>query len=341
MPTGMIYGPIYLEHDTGNHVENAGRLKSIVSLLEESGLKQELRLIEPHATKPEDVETVHKHEHILHVQRLAQQGGVWADLDTFISPASYQVALYAAGGAMQAVELVVSGELDNAFALVRPPGHHATRSRAMGFCLFNNVAVAAKHALNACKLNRVLIADFDVHHGNGTQEAFSNDSQVLYFSAHQYPYYPGTGSVDETGTSGNIINVPLPAGCGDAEYIKVFQEILVPAAKRFLPQLVLVSAGYDSHWIDSLSSMQVSVSGFAEMVTILKELASDLCQGRLVLALEGGYHHEALALSVKASFEVLLGKAVAPDRLGKAPARGVNPDIDALLKAVRQVHALA
>lgn len=343
MRTGMVYGPIYLEHDTGSHVENAGRLRSIVSLLEKSGLKEELALIEPQAAPLEKLETIHSREHIANIQRLAQEDAKWITLDTVISPASYDVARHAAGGVIQAVDLVMRGDMDNVFALVRPPGHHATRWQAMGFCLFNNIAIAAKHALSEYKLDRILIADFDVHHGNGTQEAFYDDPRVLYFSTHEYPFYPGTGDVDEIGSGagkGTTVNVPFPGACSDNEYLRAFAEVLVPATKRFKPQLMLVSAGYDTHWIDNMSLMQVSVSGFAQMVGIIKALAEELCQGRLVCALEGGYHHQALALSVKATFEVLLGKMPSEDPLGKAPQSGRAPNIDALLKTIKEIHSL-
>jgi acetoin utilization deacetylase AcuC-like enzyme len=251
--------------------------------------------------------------------------------------------LYAAGGLLQATEAVVSHKLDSAFALVRPPGHHATRTDAMGFCLFNNIAIAARHAEKKIHLSRVLIADFDVHHGNGTQEIFYDDPGVFYFSVHQYPLYPGTGRIAETGTGdgqGTTANVPLPPGCGDEPYLQVFQQILVPLAHRFRPELILVSAGYDAHWADSISYMQMTVSGFAQMVSLLKQLARDLCQGRLVLTLEGGYHLTALSHSVKATFEVLLGKTEFDDPLGKPASASRVPEIDVIVQEVRKVHNL-
>jgi len=213
----------------------------------------------------------------------------------------------------------------------------------MGFCLFNNVAIAAKYALAKYKLERALIIDFDVHHGNGTQEAFYDDPQVLYISTHEYPFYPGTGSVEETGRGegkGATVNIPLGAGCGDAEYLPVFEKIIVPAARCFEPQLIFVSAGYDSHWADSIALMEVSTTGFAQMVRIIKQLADELCSGRLVLTLEGGYHLSALATSVKATFDVLLGNTNIEDPLGQPPhARGA-PNIDNLVESVKKVHRL-
>jgi len=343
MQVGLVYDPIYLEHDTGQHVENARRLTETVTLLEKSGIKSPLVPLHLQPASVEQLSLIHSADHIARMENAAHAGGGWLDADTVISPASYKVALYAAGGVITATEAVLTGEVESAFALVRPPGHHATRWRAMGFCLFNNVAIAAQQAISRYHLDRILIVDFDVHHGNGTQEAFYSDPKVLYFSTHQYPFYPGTGSIEEVGAGegkGTTVNVPLPAWCGDTEYLAVFQQILTPVACRFQPQLILVSAGYDSHWADQISLMQVSVSGFAQMVRILKDLASELCQGRLVFTLEGGYHLTALAYSIKATLEVLWGKTEIDDPLGKPSYTRGAPNIEALLQRVKRIHNL-
>ena len=266
MKVGLAYDPIYLEHNTGNHVENPQRLVAIMSHLEKTGIKERLTLLSPRPATIAELETVHSRAYISHIQSTAERGGGWLDPDMVMCPQSYEVALYAAGGVLTAVEAVMKGKVDSAFALVRPPGHHATRNRAMGFCIFNNVAVAAKFALANFNLNRVLIADFDVHHGNGTQEAFYADPDVLYFSSHKYPFYPGTGSVNETGTGdgkGFTVNFPMAAGWNDEEYLSAFSGVLVPAARRFEPQLILVSAGFDPHWADSIAMMQATITGFA------------------------------------------------------------------------------
>ncbi|MFC1916505.1 histone deacetylase, partial [Chloroflexota bacterium] len=284
---------------------------------------------------------VHHEHYINYIREAAQKGDVWLDADTVMSPGSYDAALYAAGGAIKATEAIINGEVNSAFALVRPPGHHATSRQAMGFCLFNNIAIAAKYALTRCEC--ILIIDFDVHHGNGTQEAFYTDPQVVYISIHQYPHYPGTGSTEETGrgaAKGTTVNIPLPGGSGDTEYRQVFEQIVVPVARRFRPQLILVSAGYDAHWADQLAMMQVSTSGFAQMVKIIKALADELCGGRLVFTLEGGYDLTALAASVKATFEVLLGKTSIEDTLGPAQNRWATPDITALIKTIKEKHDL-
>jgi len=343
MKAGLVYDPIYLEHDTGDHVENSRRLVDAMSYLKEAGIKEKLTCLPPRPASLEEMEMIHAPEYISYVKSKAEKGGGWLDPDTVMSPKSYEAALYAAGGLMVAVEAVMKGEVDNAFALVRPPGHHAIRDRAMGFCIFNNIAIAAKFALSKFSLNRVLIADFDVHHGNGTQDAFYVDPKVLYFSTHQYPFYPGTGWMDETGMGegeGTTVNFPMSAGWGDEEYLRAFNEVLVPVARRFQPQLILVSAGFDAHWADQLAMMQVSVTGFAQMVMILKELAAELCQGRLVFTLEGGYNLRVVASSIKAVFDVLLGNSEIDDPLGKASMAGKLEGFDEHIEEIKRIHHL-
>ena len=238
---------------------------------------------------------------------------------------------------------MLSGELDNAFALVRPPGHHALRGRGMGFCLFNNVAIAARYALAEHALDRVLVVDFDVHHGNGTQDEFESDPGVMYISTHQYPHYPGTGYWNETGRgegTGSIINVPLGGGVGDEGFARIFEEIVGPAAWRFQPELILVSAGYDAHWDDPLAYMQLSIGGYTAIAQALKDLAEELCDGRLVFTLEGGYHLQALAYSVLNTLGVLLeGESwQLVDPLGPSPNR--EQPVEDIIARVRQVHSL-
>ncbi|MBA7656037.1 Histone deacetylase-like amidohydrolase [subsurface metagenome] len=343
MEVGYVYDPIYLKHDTGPHVENAGRLEASIAHLEQTGLKQQLTPIKPRAASIEELSLVHDKRYIAHIQSVAQEGGGWLEPDTVMSSRSYEAALYAAGGAITATEAVMNGEVGSAFALVRPPGHHATAQQAMGFCLFNNIAIAAKHAIAKYKLERVGIIDFDVHHGNGTQGTFYDNPQVLYISTHQYPFYPGTGWLDETGSgaaTGTTINIPLPAGCGDAEYLQSFSQIIVPATKRFNPRLILVSAGYDAHGADGLASMQVSVTGFAQIVRIIKGLADELCDGHLVLSLEGGYNLSALAASIKATFDILRGSNEIEGPLGQSPYQFEAPDIAPLIKSIKEIHNL-
>jgi len=343
MKVGLVYDPIYLEHDTGAHVENSQRLVAIMEHLEQTGTKKKLALFSPRPATVAEIETVHSPEYISRIKSEAEGGGGWLDLDTVMCPRSYEVALYAAGGVLTAVEKVMKGKAESVFALVRPPGHHATRSRAMGFCLFNNVAVAAQFARANFNIERVLIADFDVHHGNATQEAFYADPGVLYFSTHEYPFYPGSGWIDETGEGkgkGYTVNFPMSAGWGDEEYLRAFNEVLVPVARRFQPQLILVSVGFDPHWADDIAMMQVSISGFAGMTRILKELALELCQGRLVLTLEGGYNLQVDALGARAIFDVLLGSPEVADPLGKAPVMRKIIGFEEHLKRIKQTHHL-
>lgn len=344
MKVGLIYDPIYLKHDTGAHVENSSRLVETVSLLEKSKLMGKLTAIAPRAATLDEISLAHSQSHISRVQTYSKKGGGWLDGDTYASPASYDVALQAVGGVLNGLDAVIAGKVNHAFALVRPPGHHATPEDAMGFCLFNNIAIAAEYAKRKYKLERILTADFDVHHGNGTQEIFYADPKVFYFSSHQYPWYPGTGSIYEDGTGegkGFTVNVPLPAYCGDKEHLRVYKEILVPVAKRFKPQLMLVSAGYDPHWADQLSLMQLTCSGFASIVKTIKDLADELCQGRLLLSLEGGYNLEALSYSIKVTLEVLLGATISPDPLGKPQGAMVSPNIDPILEEVVSRHKLS
>jgi len=343
MRVGLIYDPVYLEHDTGTHVENSQRLIATIAHLEETHLTDKLNLITPRAATLDELTAVHAPEYISKIKNQSERGGGWLDPDTVTSPGSYNAALFAAGGAITAVDAVMNRDVGSCFALVRPPGHHATCWQAMGFCLFNNIAIAAKYALANFDIKRILIVDFDVHHGNGTQDTFYADRNVLYFSTHEYPFYPGTGSMDETGARGGegfTVNVPLLAGWGDDEYQKVFEDILAPLSKRFEPQLIMVSAGYDAHWADSLASMQLSVSGFARLVEIIKTLADMLCQGKMVYVLEGGYNLEALSLSVAATLDVLRGEKQISDPLGRQYTKSGHVSFDNFVRMVKEIHQI-
>jgi acetoin utilization deacetylase AcuC-like enzyme len=344
MATGYVYDPIYLKHDLRGHPENQQRLRTTLQVLEENGMMERLTLLPALPISPQRLQRVHTPDYVHHVERVAQQGGGHLDMDTYVRPASYDAALAAAGGLVEATRAVLDGEVSNAFALVRPPGHHALRSRGMGFCLFNNVAIAARYALAERGLDRVLIMDFDVHHGNGTQDEFEADPAVMYVSTHQYPHYPGTGHWRETGRgdgAGSIVNVPLAGSVGDKGFARIFREVVGPVAWRFQPQLILVSAGYDAHWDDPLATMHLSVGGYASIAQALKDLAEELCGGRLVWTLEGGYHLEALAYSVLNTLAVLLDDDdwQFVDPLGPSPFS--ERPVDSIIAQVKDVHGLA
>lgn len=341
METAYVYHPVYLEHNQPSHPENARRLERILDVMDQRGVLDRLRPLEPRPATEVELLRVHEDQHIERVRQAARQGGGYLDPDTYVSPRSFEAALMAAGGVTRAVEGVLDGEVDNAFALVRPPGHHATTRRAMGFCLFSNVAVAAKAALAREEIHRILIADFDVHHGNGTASIFASQADVFYLSTHQYPYYPGTGARDEMGQgdgAGTMLNVPLPTNVGDNGYVKVFDELAWPLARRFSPDLVLVSAGFDGHWNDPLAHMALSLTGYARLARELVQIADQLCGGRLVFALEGGYQLDALAYGVLNAFYALLKEDTVVDPMGPSP----RPEraIDTLINDLKDLHRL-
>lgn len=341
MRTGYVFDETYLLHEERGHPESPDRLRAILHLLEETQTLDELELISPSPIDRELLEQVHSPDHVDLVQRVSLSGRGRLDPDTYLNSASWDAACLAAGGVVLLTRAILKGRLDNGFALVRPPGHHAERSRGMGFCLFNNVAVAAHAALDA-GLDRVLVVDFDVHHGNGTQDIFCDTSRVLYFSTHQYPFYPGTGAAQETGVGDGesyTVNVPLPAGIGNAGYLRVVKDILVPVARRYGPDVILVSAGFDAHWADPLAGMQVSIEGYSQMTRILHNLADELCGGRLVFTLEGGYNQDALAHAVHACLQILRGSVEVNDPLGPSPRRlrGLPED---LIPRLKQIHQL-
>jgi acetoin utilization deacetylase AcuC-like enzyme len=339
---GFVYDPIFLEHDMGAHPENASRMTATMALLEENGLLAKLTRIPARAASAEELALVHDTGYVAAVRRAGEQGGGWVDPDTLITPRTYDVAAHVVGGTLNAVDAVIRGDLASAYCLVRPPGHHATPVQAMGFCLFNHVAIAAAHARAKHGLERVAIVDFDVHHGNGTQDAFWDDGGVLYGSTHEYPFYPGTGAATETGAgdgAGCTINIPMPHGSGDAEHLRAFDEIVAPALYRYQPQMILVSAGFDAHYADEIAMQQLSVDGYGALTSIVKRAADELCGGRIVMAQEGGYHLVALPWCVRRSIELLRGDAPTPDPLGPIEARE-PAGFDGMLERVKQIHGL-
>ena len=340
MSVGYVYHPIFLEHDTGAHPENSSRLLAIMDNLSEVGLLEDLTPIEPERATLEDVARVHSPALFEQIRQLAQRGGGNLDSDTVVTARSFEAALYAAGGTISATQAVLDREVESAYALVRPPGHHATRTRAMGFCLFNNVALGAAWAFGSGRVSRIAIVDFDVHHGNGTAEVFDGDPRVLYVSLHQYPLYPGSGHWREKGCGdglGTCLNIPLPPGTGDIGYGQAFQRLVEPAVRRFAPELILVSAGYDGHWADPLSRMLLSTSGYRRMADSLVGLARGLCDGRLVMALEGGYDLAALSHGTATTLAAMLGQPY-EDRLGPSP--WPERPIGRLLQTIAHWHGI-
>jgi len=302
-----------LGHDTGSHPEGPGRIPAIEEELERRGWLGYRQVEAPEAERSALL-AVHPESHVEAVREMSERGGGAFDADTLASPGSYSAALRGAGGACRLVEGLVSGEAAVGFAGLRPPGHHAEAARAMGFCLFNNVAIAARYALERLGLDRVLILDWDVHHGNGTNDIFHRSAEVLFASIHQSPLYPGTGPLADAGAGegeGYSINVPVPPGSGAATWLPLIEHVIVPAAREFSPQLILVSAGFDAHRDDPLASCLLDTSDFAVMASHVRALARELGVP-LGAVLEGGYDLAALAASVAATLEVLAGHDAAP-----------------------------
>jgi acetoin utilization deacetylase AcuC-like enzyme len=344
MSVAIVTSPEYLKHDFADHPENAQRLRAIETALDSPalGLREFLVPLAPQPASPDQLAAVHDPGYILGLRRaMARAPGYVDSAPTYIVPESFEVACLSAGGALRAVEAVLAGEAQAAFALVRPPGHHAEPAQPMGFCLFNNVAVAARHALRQPGIERVLIVDFDVHHGNGTQDMFYTDPAVLFISSHQEGIYPGTGALYETGAGlgqGFNINLPLPDGAGDQAFERLTAEVIAPAAQRFKPNLVLVSAGFDAHWLDPLAGLQLTLKGYARMTRSLMQIAQDACAGRLALTLEGGYHLAALTGGVVTVLRTLLGEIDIPDSLSRAPRP--EPDVRDIISKARAIHGL-
>src|SRR6266850_925876 len=309
MSVQLIYDPAYLTHNTGNHPENARRLEAILRVLgTDEALSRKIGRLKPKPAANEDIVRCHSEELIRGIENMAKQGVDHIDVDTRISPESFEVARLAAGAAIAAVDTVMKEEGGRAFGLIRPPGHHATISKAMGFCLFNNAAIGARYAQAKYGVERVLIIDWDVHHGNGTQEIFWSDPTVFYFSTHQYPFYPGTGAAGERGDGrgeGFTLNVPLRAGTSGGDHREAFSEALKTIGSRFQPDLVIISAGFDSRRGDLLGGLMLEDSDFSEMTKEVLRLAEKHGSGRVIGLLEGGYNLDLLGGSVRSHIAAL------------------------------------
>ncbi len=356
MTTALIYDPIFLEHLTpADHPEQPERLRRVMETLRALNWMEREGLVHlsPRAASEEELALIHTPDYIQRVKHAAERTARLEDesgrktrffaTDTYVSAQSYEAAIHAAGAPLTAIDALMQGSVDNAYCLVRPPGHHALADSAMGFCLFNNVAVAARYALEKHGLERVMIIDYDVHHGNGTQDAFYEDPRVLYFSTHQAPFYPGTGLSGELGTGpglGTTVNVPLPATTDYGTYEAVFRQVMAPLADRFNPQLILVSAGFDAHWTDPLGGMYLSTPAFFQLNKIILDLADLLCAGRLIMVQEGGYNMDAMAACASTCLNQLLGDDAAVDSLGPAPEKEFTLNLDVLIGELRRIHNL-
>ena len=335
--TAVVVDKEYLKHQPGDtHPERPERVKVLLDLAAELD-RGKFYLLAPTPAKRADIEAIHGKDYVRLIEATAAHDVYALDGDTITCRDSFNVSVLAVGGLLHLIDAIAAKEIQNGFALVRPPGHHALRNRAMGFCLFNTIAIAAEYVKRAHGAKKVMIMDWDVHHGNGTQDAFYDDPSVLFISTHQYPFYPGSGAVNEVGVGageGFTLNIPLPAGCADAEYLQVFQEIIVPAAERFQPDWILVSAGFDPHRRDPLAGMGVTEAGFAAMARQLLALADKFTGARIAFLLEGGYDLAGLKNSVAAVLNVMQQTTERTDGILNI----TNSRIAPLIRRIQQVH---
>ncbi len=321
--TALYYDPIFLEHDTGyGHPERSDRLRAIISELQATGLYEQLELRSPREATIDEIALVHPSGYIEGVKRVSDSGGGYLDMDTVISLRTFDAALKAAGANLEAVESIMAGEIDNAFCLVRPPGHHALPAKGMGFCIFDNLAIAARYAMRNLEIDRILVVDWDAHHGNGIQDTFYDDDRLLYVSLHQYPHYPGSGGSSEIGSGkgeGFNVNFPFPAGTGEQVYFAAFERLIVPIARSFGPQLIMIACGLDGHYGDPLCSLRLNAVSFGRMASLLVDLAAELCEGRIMASIEGGYGLKGISNSMVNIMAALSGLDILADDSVGAP----------------------
>jgi len=341
--TAYLTHESFTKHDFPGHPEHAGRIQALWQQISTAGLADQLLHVAPTPVTDAQIFSVHSRAHLERLVAVSQGDRLTRlDAETYALPVSLEVARLAAGAAIGAVDAVLSGRADNALAVVRPPGHHATPDRQMGFCLLNNIAIAARHAQSEHGINKVLILDYDVHHGNGTQDIFYADPNVMFISIHQSPHYPGTGAMRETGADagrGYTLNVPLPAGHGDESYQQIFADIVQPAAERFEPDLMLISVGLDAHWMDPLGGIQLTLAGYDFMARACLAMAERTCAGRIVFAMEGGYDLPALAHGWRNIAGALLGEVSLSDPYGETPSPATS-QFQPLIKQIRDIHRL-
>jgi len=343
MATGVVYHEIFLEHGETWHPENRRRLEAIVARLKQNGLWNVLEALDVYPATEAELQWLHDAEYIEEIKALSQKGGGQLDPDTIANWATWGAAITAAGSCMAAVEDMLTGGVDNALCLVRPPGHHARPSQAMGFCFFNNAALAAEFALRH-GLRRVAIFDFDVHHGNGTQEMFYHRGDVLYISIHQREIYPGTGTVDEAGVDaglGRTVNIPLPAGAQNEHYWRALTEIVLPALRRYKPEFIIVSAGFDGHHADPLAQHELTSDIYYHITKTLRELAEEICEGRLCVCLEGGYALEALAHGIENTTLALLSRPLSePENIKPSVHPAMTARVEEFLNWAIKLHTM-
>lgn len=341
MKTGIVFDSIFLRHNLQGHPENAKRLESIMNALQKKGLAKKLDHIKSRSAELNELTVCHSENYINYVKEFCEKGGGYLDPDTYSNSSSHKAALVAAGSSIDLTRAVISGEMKNGFALVRPPGHHALSNRSMGFCLFGNIAIAAKISLKEVGVKKTAIVDFDVHHGNGTQALIGDNPNILFISSHQYPFYPGTGSINEIGSGdaeGTVINIPLQAGVGDEGFKQVYDEVVIPSLYRFKPDLILISAGYDAHRDDPLANMNLSLKGFNQISRQLIKAADEICSGKIIFFLEGGYNQDVLANGVSNTVRGLLGIESFDDPLDKSSID--EPEIKNLVSELKKIHSL-
>lgn len=343
--TAYVTHKRYNEHTMSGHPEHAGRLSSVWQHIKDAALTERLTPLKPQLLAESTILLAHDAEllnSLGNIESLIDSRLYMLNPDTYMVPNSYTIARLAAGGVCAAVDAVMDGETDNALVAVRPPGHHATPSTAMGFCLLNNIAIGARHAQDTHGINRVMIVDYDVHHGNGTQDIFYFDEDVLFLSTHQSPLFPGTGMLQEIGEgpgAGTTINVPLRAGTGDKSLAQIYHEVVWPAAERFQPELIMVSAGFDAHWRDPIGGMRLTLNGFDHLTRELMAMADKLCDGKIVFVMEGGYDLEVIGMGMMNVARALLGDDKIEDPLGPAPMKS-EPKVERVIASVKNLHNL-
>ncbi|MFC1733363.1 histone deacetylase [candidate division KSB1 bacterium] len=340
--TAYVFDPVFLKHNKEDHPENAQRLIAIIDELTRTGLDKNLHHCPGRVASIEELESIHHIEHISDVMEISKQENAYLDPDTYTNSFTWEAAFTASGSLIQLTNDVIENKYQNGFALLRPPGHHAMPGKGMGFCIFNNIAIAAQFAKKKKSIDRIAIIDFDIHHGNGTQASFEEDPDVLYVSSHSYPFYPGTGNMIETGSGkglGSTVNMPLSAGTGDDELKTLYEEFLPLVLNRFQPQLILVSAGYDAHWCDPFGNLNLSLDFYSWISKLLVDLAKEHCNGKIIFTLEGGYHTKALAIGVINSLRILSNIKGIEDPLGKNSQTGkILPA--GYIEALKKLHKL-